>query len=534
LKNSPVAPEPEEADLLSSIFSDTNVLVVLGLAIVALVIIRQVRTRRRVDQGKSEISDCNPVVAEARPTTADQDTQTGNSIATTVQAATDNSIDAEESKAAPRVAPPGSLYGAYRVDQEVGKLIVGLPHRMDVLSSRGLDDRRAIESSLLKVVTAEGSGADERRRAREALEEYGFVARHCAALLQAADPFERISAAKALGKIGSPAAFPFLLEGLYDFESIVRNQAVVSLGELKIPSAIGALLDMARKHPDVPGILVARALSACSVEGIDFFAEAGSQAALPDSGVAQAMANIEQLEPASSIRDLPETTDADVFIAALAALESSSQEDRNQAVKTLAEFPLQKSVATLGEIAQHDADPSIRSTALASLAAIDHESVFPAMLIGMADDSREVRAAAARSLSHLSFERSDGYVRVVETADEQTLGAVADACIRAGIVTQNIDRLAGNDRRQTHEALTLVRLLAKAGKTQPVLEAIENHQDAQVRVGAVHLLAATGQDEVAEQLRHLALKENQPEEVQTALREAMYNQEHARPISGLV
>jgi HEAT repeat protein len=416
----------------------------------------------------------------------------------------------------------------------VGKLILGLPHRMDVLSSRGVDDRRAVESSLLKVVTAEESGADERRRAREALEEYGFVARHCAALLRATDPFERISAAKALGEIGSPAALPFLLEGLYDFESIVRNQAVVSLGELKIPSAIGALLDMARKHPDVPGSLVARALSACSVEGIDFFDETGSPAAFPNSGVAEPMADVVQLEPASSIKDLPETTEADVFIAALAALKSSNQEERNQAVKALGEFPLQKSVATLTEVAQQDPDPTIRSTALVSLAAIDHESVFPALLIGMADDSREVRAAAARSLSHLSFERSDGYLRIVETADKQTLGAVADACIRAGIVTQNIDRLAGNDRRQTHEALTLVRLLAKAGKTHPLLAAMENHQDTQVRVAAVHLLAATGQDEVAEQLRYLALKENQPEEVQTALREAMYKQEHARPVSGLV
>ncbi len=123
---------------------------------------------------------------------------------------------------------------------------------MDVLASRAIDDRRAIETSLVKGVNAPDLDESAKRRAREALEEYGFVARQCATLLLAPDAFERTSAARSLGEIKSEAALPFLLESLYDSESIVRNQAVVSIGELKIPSAIGALLDIARTHPDVP------------------------------------------------------------------------------------------------------------------------------------------------------------------------------------------------------------------------------------------------------------------------------------------
>ena len=41
-----------------------------------------------------------------------------------------------QSVARTQVAGPTSLYGAYRIDQEVGKLILGQPHRMDVLGSR--------------------------------------------------------------------------------------------------------------------------------------------------------------------------------------------------------------------------------------------------------------------------------------------------------------------------------------------------------------------------------------------------------------
>jgi HEAT repeat protein len=379
----------------------------------------------------------------------------------------------------------------------------------------------------VKVVASGEASADERRRAREALEEYGFVAAHCASMLLATDPFERSSAAKALGEIGSPAALPFLLEGLSDSESIVRNQSVVSLGELKAPSAIGALLDMARKHPDVPSSLVAQALSACSVDGIDFLDEMGSRRALLSSSSEEPVEELLQLEWSSSINDLPETTAANTFAEALAALESSNNDERGQAVKNLANFPLQKSVAALSDVARHDAEPAIRAAAIASLAAIDHESVFPAMLMGMADDSREVRAAAARSLSHLSFDRSAGYARVVHTADERLLSEVADACLRAGIVSQNLDRLASSDRRQTHEAFTLFCLLAKAGKTHPVLDAIESHENLEVRINAVKLLTATGQDGIAEQLQKLAVNQNQAEEVRTALLDAMYKLEQA-------
>src|SRR4029453_13110817 len=116
---------------------------------------------------------------------------------------------------------------------------------------------------------------------------------------------DRTSAARALGEMGSVAALPFLLESLYDLESIVRNQAVVSIGELKVPSAIGALLDMARKHPDVPSGLVSRALNACSVDGLDFF-DFVPRGSLSAGFHEAASMDITHLEPASTVEDLPD------------------------------------------------------------------------------------------------------------------------------------------------------------------------------------------------------------------------------------
>ena len=413
---------------------------------------------------------------------------------------------------------PVELYGAYRVDQEVGKLVLGQPHRMDVLASRAPDDRRAIEASLLKVLAISDADNDERRRASEALEEYGFVARQSALVLLAPDPYERTSAAKLLGEIQSPSSLPFLLEALYDHESIVRNQAVSSIGALKLPSAIGALLDIARKHTDVPGSLLTRALSACSVEGLDFFDNPMPEPGLLSNAYAESLTHeFSHLEPASAVQDLPESAGDERYREALAKLESEDTNERSEAIRTVGQFAAQSSVAALGKVARSDSQAAVRSQAIMSLAAINHESVFPAVLIAMADESREVRAAAARSMSRLSFDRADAYVRVMETHDAERLRDVAQACIKAGIVLQGIDRLASSDRRQVYEAFSIVSLLAKANMIEPILDAIANHPNLDLRLTALRLLETTGEPAVLDQLRQLASREGLPEVIRNAL-----------------
>jgi len=71
-------------------------------------------------------------------------------------------------------------------------------------------------------------------------------------MLMGRDAWERSSAARALGQIGAHSSLSFLIEALHDHDSVVRNQAISSLGSLKMPAAIGALLDIARRHPEIP------------------------------------------------------------------------------------------------------------------------------------------------------------------------------------------------------------------------------------------------------------------------------------------
>ena len=522
-----VTVQAEDEGAFASIFSATSVFVVVALGLFGLLVSRKLRSRQALvhtaDSGFSEHAEwvANQTV-EGRIRTQPEAPAAGEALVKSGGAALGNG-SSRQSSVRMSVAGPTSLYGAYRIDQEVGKLILGQAHRMDVLASRAIDDRRAIETSLTKGLNLPDLDESGRRRAREALEEYGFVARQCATLLLAPDPFERTSAARSLGEIKSAAALPFLLESLYDSESIVRNQAVVSIGELKLPSAIGALLDIARTHPDVPSGLLSRTLSACSVEGLDFFDAMPIEPAQLGSGHdVSVIEQITQLEPATSVEELPEGSDDEQLTRALAAIGSVDAQERAEALKALGQFRTRSSVEVLTRLARHDSEPNLRAMAIFSLGSIDHESVFAAILIGMADESREVRAAAARALNRLSFDRADAYVRVIEASDEETIGNVAKACIQAGIVSQNVDRLASSDYRQAYETFSLICLLAKANMNDPILNVIADHPNVDVRLKAVHLLAATGQPGIFEHLRQLAVRDGVSEEVKTALLEAMY------------
>ncbi len=418
---------------------------------------------------------------------------------------------------------PTALFGAYRVDQEIGKLLLGQPHRIDVLASRAPDDRRAMETSLLKALDSPEIDEDGKRRAREALEDYGYVARQSAALLLSTDAYERASAARVLGEVQSATSLPFLLEALYDPEQIVRTQAVTSIGSLKLPSAIGALLDMARRYPDMPANLVSRALSNCSVESLDFMDGLPSGNLLLGSGEeGMFTGEITRLEPATDFEALPEWLEDESLAEALERLASTDIEARTAAAVSLAQYQVQRSVDALTALAGQDPEPSVRAAAVNSLGVIDHESVFAPILMAFVDEAREVRAAAARALSRLNFNRADAYVRLIESADAETLASVARACVGAGMAKQAIERLASEDRRQAYEAFTLLSLLARAGENAPILEAIGGHRSDDVRLAAIKVLGIFGRPEVLPNLRELAVTDGIPESVRMALMEVVY------------
>jgi len=422
-----------------------------------------------------------------------------------------------------QVVAPAVQFGAYRIDQEVAALVQGKPHTLEVIASRAADDRRAVETSLLKALRSHDLDEDGRRRARTALEDYGFVARSCASLLLGSESFERASAARALGEMRSPQALPFLTEALYDQDSVVRNECVQSLGALGLPSAIGALLDVARRHPDLSAGVLGPALTACSVESLELAWDSPfeSRTFAEGSGVEEFSNQISSIVAAESYEELPEYVEDATLASALERAGSEYPESRVVAAQSLAQFQVRRAVETLSALARLDSEPAVRSAAVTSLGLINHESVFVHVIAALADDAREVRAAAARAMSRLSFDRADAYVRVIESSDAGALRDVAQAAVKAGLAAQAISRLTSEDRRQAYEAFSLLTLCAKAGEINPILETVECHRDIEVRLTCIRLLGLSMQPQLGEQLARIASNGGVPERVRRAIVETL-------------
>jgi HEAT repeat protein len=421
-----------------------------------------------------------------------------------------------------QAAAPSFHFGSYRIEQEVSSLVTGGPHSIEVLASRTTDDRRAVEASLLKALRAQETDEDGRRRARTALEDYGFVARACATLLLGGETFERVSAARSLGEMRSAQALPFLTEALYDHDPLVRTECVQSLGALGLPSAIGALLDVARRHQDIPAAVLGPALTACSVESLEPARNAAAfERAIFGAQETEVTTNVRALAPASDYEELPESCDDEAFGAALVRVESTDADSRVNAAQHLAQFQVRRSVAALTEAARHDSEGAVRAAAVNSLGLINHESVFAAVILALADEAREVRAAAARALSRLSFERAEAYVRLAETADLRTLRDVAHACVKAGLAAQAVSRLTSEDRRQAYEAFSLLSLCACGGEVAPMLEAVESHRDLDTRLTCVQLLDGAAGGEVSERLRKVASDAGAPDALRCSAGDAV-------------
>jgi hypothetical protein len=322
----------------------------------------------------------------------------------------------------------------------------------------------------------------------------------------------------------SAQALPFLTEALYDHDALVRTECVQSLGALGLPSAIGALLDVARRHQDLPANILRPALTACSVESLELgweTPEASRTFAEPSEPAGRAE-DVRSIVPVcEGYEDLPESVGDENLSAALVRLQSTDAETRATAARQLAQFQVRRAVAALAASALADAEPSVRSSAVTSLGLINHESVFAHVIIALADEAREVRAAAARALSRLSFDRADAYIRLVESADAGTMREVAGACVKAGLAAQAIGRLTSEDRRQAYEAFSLLSLCVGGGQTQPLVEAVEAHQSEETRLTCIQLLGVGMTAEVCEQLGRLAGDEAVPERVRRSITETV-------------
>lgn len=218
---------------------------------------------------------------------------------------------------------------------------------------------------------------------------------------------------------------------------------------------------------------------------------------------------------------LPLSSDPSLMNAIEQANEEFEEDEsiREVSVRVLAAFKTRNSVDALSQIALYDLSATIRSKAVTALTEFDHESVFEAILLACADPTREVRAAAARGLFRLSFDRADAWKRIIATRDEFRMSHAARAATEAGIVLKSFDRLLHDDMKIAYEAFALTGLLIKAGETEQIFAAIRTSKDERVKFALIHVISVIKDERSLIGLKNMANETDIPNDLSAKIME---------------
>ena len=167
-------------------------------------------------------------------------------------------------------------------------------------------------------------------------------------------------------------------------------------------------------------------------------------------------------------------------------------------------------------------EPTERAAAVADLARVGGDDSFREISASFDDPAVEVRNAAARSLFDLNSDRAATFTRALREAPPERRRKIGAALASSGLASEAIGQLMGESREKTYDAFSLLFLMSKAGEVQPLMRAIEEHPNNEVRLAVVKLLALSGQQEILPAFRRLAVRGSLPTEVRSAVMEAIY------------
>ncbi len=174
--------------------------------------------------------------------------------------------------------------------------------------------------------------------------------------------------------------------------------------------------------------------------------------------------------------------------------------------------------------------PAERAAAVSELKSVGGEEAFHHVSAAFDDQSVEVRSAAARAMFDLQEDRAAAFTRALREATPERRRKIGAAIASSGLANEAIRNLTGESRDKTYDAFSLLFLMSKAGETQPLMRAIEEHANLEVRLAVVKLLALSGQPDILPAFRRMAVRGSLPPEVRSAVMEAIYQITSQTPV----
>lgn len=166
--------------------------------------------------------------------------------------------------------------------------------------------------------------------------------------------------------------------------------------------------------------------------------------------------------------------------------------------------------------------PAERAAAVSDLPRVGGEDAFRRICAAFDDQSVEVRSAAARAMFELQDDRAAAFTRALREATPERRRKIGSAIAASGLGNEAIRNLTGESRDKTYDAFSLLFLMSKAGEVQPLMRAIEEHPNIEVRLAVVKLLALSGQPDILPAFRRMAVRGSLPPEIRSAVMEAIY------------
>lgn len=300
------------------------------------------------------------------------------------------------------------------------------------------------------------------------------------------NPAVKTKKAEIGGKNGSNAWETGSVDANKEMEWLRKNQKLVGKSGKKASNRSG----LPQSRPKKTAVA-----AAVKDENLDAAPDGASEAVLP-------IFLVERIELARPFAPLPLSNDEDLMNAVEQTQDEFEEDEqvRDIALRILQTFKTRNSIEALTQMALYDLSSNLRSKAVAVLADFNHESVFEPILQASADPTREVRAAAARALSKLTFDRADAWTRIFETEEPGRIKQSARAAIESGFVEMSFDRLVHSDKKYAYEAFALMVLLIKGGETDGIFQSIETHKNMNVRKALLHVIKVTKDERAVEQL----------------------------------
>lgn len=166
--------------------------------------------------------------------------------------------------------------------------------------------------------------------------------------------------------------------------------------------------------------------------------------------------------------------------------------------------------------------PAERAAAVSDLPRVGGADAFNHLCTAFDDESTEVRSTAALAMFEFQEDRAAAFTKALREATPERRRKIGSAIASSGLANEAIRNLTGESRDKTYDAFSLLFLMSKAGETQPLMRAIEEHPNIEVRLAVVKLLTLSGQPDILAVFRRMAVRGSLPSEVRSAVMEAIY------------